>query len=503
VWLLSELQKRSECDSVAIIHREKSISFKELWSRSESIAEFIRQKAGTKAPVMIYGDKQIDIICVMVAALKTGRAYVPVDITFPLDRLAQISEMVNSDIIFNFSDTEIPGESFLIINESELESNIFSCCAPYGSGSDENEWVSSDDLCYILFTSGSTGIPKGVQITRKNIENFVSWFSKDCDIGKYDTVLNQVSYSFDVSVISLYIYLAEGKTLFCIDKEMIQSTKLLFQYLETSNIASWISTPAFLEICSFDTKFCSKMMPNLKKFILAGEILTKRLVNTIHDKFNESCVINGYGPTEGTVLLSACEITDGMLQDEKSLPIGYILPNSIYRILDEKNNDVPYGKIGELVVVSDSISKGYYKNPEQTAKSFFSDSSGRTGYRTGDLVFEKDELVYYVSRKDFQIKLNGYRIELDDIMCNLNKIEFVNSSIVLPVYKEERVNYVVAFVCLNSKPDTSDIKTGIKIKELLKEMVPSYMVPRKIVILDKFPLNTSGKIDRKKLMEEL
>lgn len=124
------------------------------------------------------------------------------------------------------------------------------------------------------------------------------------------------------------------------------------------------------------------------------------------------------------------------------------------------------------------------------------------GYRTGDLVFEQDGLLYYVARKDTQVKLNGFRIELNDISSNLNRLDMVNNSVVLPVYKEGRVSYLTAFVVLNDRPDLSDLKIGIELKKGLKEMVPSYMVPRKIIILDQFPMNINGKIDRKKLAEE-
>lgn len=125
------------------------------------------------------------------------------------------------------------------------------------------------------------------------------------------------------------------------------------------------------------------------------------------------------------------------------------------------------------------------------------------GYKTGDLVFEENSLLYYVARKDFQIKLNGFRIELDDISENLNKLDFINNSVVLPVYKNEKVSYLVAFVALNRKFEESSIKVSANIKNELKKLIPSYMIPKKIVCMDKFPLNTNGKIDRKKLMESI
>lgn len=433
----------------------------------------------------------------MIGSLKTGRAYIPVDITFPEERLLQITDATACELVFDFSGRKPACPRI----DSSLLPEIYKTYS--GQASVKSEWVGPEDNCYILFTSGSTGKPKGVQISRANIENFTSWFQKDCEIPKdSQCVLNQVSYSFDVSVIAIYIYLAMGKTLFNIDKGMLDNTRQLFDYLSVSDISVWVSTPAFLEICSFDDSFCVTMLPHLAKFILAGEVLTKKLVRSIWTKFPKSCVINGYGPTEGTVLLSACEITKEMIEDDKSLPIGKLLPEAAGAILNDDGKPVASGDVGELVVVSRSISRGYFHNDTQTQKVFFTDKSGWQGYKTGDLVFESNDLIYYIGRKDSQIKLNGFRIELDDISSNLNKLPQVSNNVVLPVFRDERVAYLIAFVTLKEKPELSNLKIGLELKKQLKECIPSYMVPKRIVTLDQFPLNTNGKIDRKKLLED-
>lgn len=499
MWILDELEKLKNSNELAIIYRENKITFKELWNRSEQIASYILSVCKTNFPVLIYGNKEIDIITIMIASLKTGRAYSPVDITYPPERLYKIAKITNAELIFNFSNIELSGD-FHVADQEKVDEICLRECEELPKAA----WVKDEDICYILFTSGSTGDPKGVPINKKNLMNFVSWFKEICAIpGSNNIVLNQVSYSFDVSNISIYIYLPMGNTLFNIDKRMLDNTKELFYYLRKSNISVWISTPAFLEICSFDENFNLTMLPSLNKFILAGEVLTKKLVKSIYSKFNNSTIINGYGPTEGTVLLTACEITDEMIDDDKNLPIGKPLTDATYSIIGKDNRPVEYGTQGELVVISDSISMGYYNNQVQTDKVFFKSEDGRNGYYTGDLVFENNGLIYYIARKDFQIKLNGFRIELDDIANNLNKIEFINGSVVMPIYKDERVSYIVAFVTLNKKMEESNLKLGIKIKNELRNLVPSYMVPKKVKILDVFPLNTNGKIDRKRLMEEI
>lgn len=501
MWLLTELKKRKNEDKPAVICRERSLTYRQLWEQSEQIAQGMLNALQTKAPILIYGNKNNEIIPVMVAALKTGRAYVPVDVTFPVERLNRIQMITEAEVVFNFSNvdlSELPDDCHVIQKNDYAEI----IARPATEEVTEDKWVHGEDNCYILFTSGSTGDPKGVQITKNNILNFVGWFSSYAEVPEGSAVLNQVSYSFDVSVIQIYIYLASGATLFSIDKGMIEDFGELFHYLEESAISSWVSTPAFIEMCTVYNSFNRELLPSLQKIILAGEVLTKKLTKALWDKFPGVQVINGYGPTEGTVLLTCCEITREMVEDtENELPIGRILDGGICWIEDGEHRPMGMnsGK-GELVVCSDSISKGYFKNSGITAKHFYSSESG-WAYRTGDLVYAIGENIYYCGRIDFQIKLNGYRIELDDISANLNKVPQVENNVVLPVYRDGRVAYIAAFVVLGQESEGSNVKMGIKIRKALSERIPSYMVPKKVIVLPEFPLNTNGKIDRKKLTE--
>lgn len=508
MWILDELKNRKKIeDSFAIIHRDNKITYKDLWEYSEKIAYWMENNLNTDAPVLIYGNKEIEIVEVMIASLKTGRAYVPIDVTFPIDRVKKIAEITEAEVIFDLTDggefaTELKTKNIIdktniktIINQMTVEKDI-----------DESKWVKDRDNCYILFTSGSTGEPKGVQISKDNITNFVNWFCKYADVIG-NVALNQVSYSFDVSVIQLYIYLPLGKTLFCVDKDMVSDFGSLFQFLASSSISVWVSTPAFIEMCTVYEAFNRELLPELKKIILAGEVLTKKLVAALWERFPGVEIINGYGPTEGTVLLTCCTINNKMMNDgERELPIGYILDDGKYLIdyavgnVDGEFLDKNIEK-GELVVSSKSISKGYYKNFEATKNNFFSDKEGQLFYRTGDIVYEINDLIYYCGRKDFQIKLNGYRIELDDISENINKIECVSNNVVLPVYRNGKVAYIAAFVLLNRDLELSAAKTSIYIRKELSYLIPSYMIPKKVVVLEKFPLNVNGKIDRKLLRD--
>lgn len=506
MWILDELKKRKDDPSPAIVYREERTSFAELWTASEQIGTWMETRLKTMAPVVIFGNKDPKIVEIMIAALKSGRAYIPIDVTFPPERVKKIVEITACEMVFNLSDMPLSfnGGTCEVIGRESLAAIK---CSQNSAELDESLWVNGDDNCYMLFTSGSTGDPKGVQISKNNILNFVNWFARYAQV-EGDTVLNQVSYSFDVSVIQLYIYLASGKTLFCVGKEMIEDFGLLFHHLKESRISSWVSTPAFIEMCAVYDSFDRSLLPKLEKIILAGETLTKKLVSCLWSKFPGVEVINGYGPTEGTVLLTCCTITDKMMADNTNeLPIGYLIDGAEFTIDRQVEartaaDDCVGMKKGELVVSSQSISKGYFRNPQATAKSFsFPEDSPWPTYRTGDIVYMCDGLIYFCGRKDFQIKLNGYRIELDDISENVNKIDVVSNNVILPVYKDGKVSYIAAFVCLNRDLGLSAAKTTVFLRKELAKLVPSYMVPKKIIVLDCFPLNVNGKIDRKLLAE--
>ena len=328
-----------------------------------------------------------------------------------------------------------------------------------------------------------------------------------CDVSTDDSIImNQVSYSFDVSVIPVYIGLSTGKTLYVIDKDMTSDFKDLFENLSKSNIAIWVTTPAFAEMCIIDKSFNRNVMPKMEKMIFAGEVLTHKLMYELYDRFGDISIINGYGPTEATVLVTAVELTRGLCDKLKKIPIGYAMDNCKIYFVDESGKKVKEGEKGELIICGDSVSTGYYNNPEMTKKVFFEtyiDGKLKRGYKTGDLGYIENGLIFYCGRKDFQIKLNGYRIELADIENNLRRINFIENCVALPIFKDEKPLYIAAFVTLNKPSEEKEFKIAMRIKGELKKYVPTYMVPRIIKIKKTFPVNTNGKINRKFLLEEL
>lgn len=504
--IIKGIKKYANTDRIALKCDGEELSYKDLDKFSESIGAYLKEEHSDNTPIVIYGNKDNLIMACMIGALKSGRAYVPLDISFPLDRVKNVTEEVKPKILFNFSDhgKEVFGEDVKVINKDELEKIIL-------DNKDEvireDSWVKEDENAYILFTSGSTGKPKGVQISSNNLDNFVKWISDYLNIdGSEKVIMNQAAYSFDLSVTTIYPGLTHGATLFSLSKKTLADYKELFRQFASSDMAIWVSTPSFAGVCITEDTFNEKMLPKLESMIFIGEVLPKNLAKELMERFPKTRIINGYGPTEATVAISANDVTSEMLEDSKSLPVGVVMDTTKIRIIDEDGKDVADGEKGEIAIIGKSVSKGYFKNEQKTNEVFYYDEFNGEKYRaykTGDMAYLVGDKIYYCGRKDFQIKLNGFRIEIEDIENNLRKVENVKNAVVLPIYKDEKIAYLQGIVQLKEKNELSNLKNGIRIKKDLEKFIPNYMVPRNIKIIEEFPTNINGKIDRKKLMEEL
>lgn len=346
-----------------------------------------------------------------------------------------------------------------------------------------------------------------MQISSNNLDNFVEWIAEYLKLDESEEVfMNQAAYSFDLSVTSIYPGLCYGKTLHGFSKKTLSNLKQMFEDIKHSGINIWVSTPSFAGMCVTENDFNSNMLTNLKAMVFVGEILPKPLCEELLNRFPNTRIINGYGPTEATVAVSINDMNREVLSQEGSLPIGYPMKKSVVKIVDEEGNILKDEEKGEIIIVGPSVSKGYFNNEEMTKKSFYYDEyNGEKcrAYRTGDLGYYVNGNLYYCGRKDFQIKLNGYRIEIEDIENNLVRVSNVKNAAVVPVNKDGKIAYLTAFIELKEDNGLSGLKNGIMIKKELSELIPSYMVPRNIKIVKEFPTNINGKIDRKKLAEEL
>lgn len=491
---------------IAQIYKDKMISYSELISKSDALACYLIEKLDRdKTPILIYGHKEFEMIISFLACMKSGHPYIPVDDSQPYERVKSIVQNSKTKLIINNSKLSYSFDEVIEIKKEELSQIMHNY---EGIIPDESYHLKDNDTIYIIYTSGSTGIPKGVEIYLSNLKYFLKWCIKLYNkyLSEDKIFLNQISYSFDVSVMNIFSALILGKTLFTVDNEMLSNYRKLFHYFKGSNLSTWISTPSTIEIFLNDENFNEKLFPKLELVILAGEPLTKQCVENIYNRFPNVKVINGYGPTEATILSTYIEITKEMLNKEESLPIGYPLEDSKILIKDDNGDILEEGIKGEICIQGKNVGKGYYLNETATKEVFvdeYIDSEKSRSYKTGDIGFIKSGIIYYCGRKDFQIKLNGNRIELEDIESNLKKITLIKNAIVVLHKVKNENQYLCAFVMLEDINRINDKKVILEIKKELKEYVPNYMIPKKIVLKESFPININGKIDRKLLLQEL
>lgn len=500
MFILKNLKVFSQTDRIAAVSKkEGNISYSELESRSEALAAFLLETYPGKAPIILWGDKEHDMLTGVLAALKIGKPYVMVPNYLPQKRVQQIVDGCDPCCIFNVCDTPFPAPSDKIYNREDLASIL----AMYANKTvDPSNWVKVDDLVCIFYTSGSTGIPKGVMITRKNIQAMVDWWYPISDIGiENPKMLNFTPYAFSSSLATIYNGLGMlGATLYAVDKKLSANYPELLEYIFEVNPHYFDCTPSFADICLKEERFNGQVLSDIRQMSIGGEPLPHRIAERLLESFPNTQVINAYGATETTIGTTACEVTWDMIKSEKPMPIGYPSFNSECLICDEEGNVLPDGEEGELVIISDMITAGYFKDPERTAKSYFVSETGIRGYHTNDLAWKENGLVYYVGRVDNMVKVGGYRVEIEEIERYLSKVSIVSQCAVAPAEEDRRTVMLVAYVVL--KPDA---KKGIAaISQIKKEMAPlvqGYMIPQKIVFLDKLPYNTNDKIDRKKLRE--
>jgi D-alanine--poly(phosphoribitol) ligase subunit 1 len=349
-----------------------------------------------------------------------------------------------------------------------------------------------------MFTSGSTGEPKGVVITQQGLSAFLEWLLAEHAFAEGETFLNQVSYSFDVSIMDTYAALLTGGTVFSISQDDVSNPKQLYQSLRASGVTTWVSTPSFAEMCLAERGFTCDMLPRVRRFLFCGEPLPKTVASQLLDRFPHAEVWNTYGPTETTVATTSIRIDRDILARESALPIGYPMPGTKITIVDDSGQPVRSGERGEIVIAGPNVSPGYLGRADLTAPAFF-ELDGTRAYRTGDWGRYRDGLLFCEGRMDHQIKLRGYRIELGDVEANLREVAGIRDAVVLPVMKDQRAESLAAFVILNDRPHGSDFELSRALRTRLAERLPAYMLPRRFIFLEHFPMTPNGKTDRRQL----
>lgn len=489
--------------------RDERMTYAELRDRSNALACWLSDSAHVApgAAVVLFGHKSPYMLASMMACAKSGHAYAPVDTVYPSERVARIVEQVGNTLLIDTTGVAgvAPQTAAAYLGLDEL----VGICGnkPTPEDVEALPGTTRDATFYILFTSGSTGDPKGVQITTECVDEFSRWMMSDYVFEEdgVRTWFNRTPYSFDVSITDIVCGTTRGDTTFALEAEADASLARTFETLAACDATDWVSTPSFVEQCLADDTYNAELMPRLKRMLLAGETLRPATVREVKRRFPGIHVYNGYGPTESTDLVTLCEITDEMLENDVALPIGYAKTGSDLVVLNpETLEQVPDGQPGELFVAGNTVAAGYYGRPDLTAAAFGvcpeELACGRRSYRTGDEVTrDPSGLYYFHGRLDLQIKLHGYRIELGDIEAGLVATPLVHMACVLPVVREGAIHHLMAFVVPTTGVEERGLKLTRQIKAQVRDALPAYMIPRTFTYLDEMPLNTSGKADRKAL----
>jgi D-alanine--poly(phosphoribitol) ligase subunit 1 len=455
----------------------RTLTYGELRTRSDALAaRLCATLPDDETPVVVVGHKEPEMLVAFVGCAKAGHPYVPVDVAMPAQRVARTIELTNAPLSLT----------------AELVASLAARSAPR-----PRRHRHPGSPHYIMFTSGSTGDPKGVVITAECLDTFLDWMASEQRFTPGGEVfLNQSTFSFDLSVMEVWTALSAGGTIVSVAREEIDDARRLFPALTTSAATTWVSTPSFAQLCLAERHFDHTMLPHLRRLLFCGEVLPPAVAMAVLERFPNTEVWNTYGPTEATVACSSIRLNRALVERYPALPIGRPMREGGMRVVDPEGELVAEGERGELVIVGPNVSPGYYRNPELTERAFFV-LEGQRAYRTGDRGHLRDDLFFCDGRLDRQIKMHGYRIELGDVEAHLCALPGVSDAVVIPELRESTVIGLAAYVLPRDGPPPKESNAVREMRAQLAERIPAYMVPRRIRFVSEFPMTPNGKIDRR------
>jgi len=470
----------------AAVFNGESFTYSQLNEKANQLARTLKSAGvGSNIPVGILADKSLLLVISILGVLKAGGAYVPIDPEYPLKRVNFIIKDSSCKIVLTqdkYLDLAIEGVLLLNLNDK----NVFQ---------DEKTNLevirNSSDLAYIIYTSGTTGIPKGSMILNYSVVRLVR-NTNYINITSDDRILLTGAIAFDSSTFEIWGTLLNGGTLFITQKETILDAKELGAALFNNNISIlWLTSPLFTIIAESRADIFSQ----LRYLLVGGDVLSPSHINKVRKSNPQLKIINGYGPTENTTFSTTFLIDKDYTTN---IPIGKPISNSTAYIFDKNLNYQPVGVIGNLYVGGDGLTKGYLNRDDLNSSCFIVNpyNNRERLYRTGDRAkWLSDGNIEFHGRADNQIKIRGFRVELEEIESIIAEIDTVKEVVVKPVKIGGEIR-LVAFLSV-SDTTTSDNKDII---DHIKEILPSYMIPSVFNILGELPKNANGKIDRNKLI---
>ncbi|MGH8769835.1 MAG: non-ribosomal peptide synthetase [Burkholderiales bacterium] len=486
---LFEAQVEQRPDAIAAVFESEQLTYGELNRRANQVAHHL-QKAGVvpETVVGIYFERSLEMLIALLGVLKAGAAYLPLDASYPRDRLA-----------FMLKDAEVKfllSSAALLNSLPESSAKVF-CLDSIDEESEENpaSGAAAGTLAYVIYTSGSTGKPKGVMICHRSLSNHLLWRHSYFPLTFADRVLHKASFSFDDSVWELLEPLTAGACVVMAKPEGHFDSEYLVKMIAEQKINVACFVPSLLRAVLDEPGLHS--CGSLRRVTTGGEALTLELQRRFFDRLSVD-LHNGYGPTEATI--AATFFTCDRNGDRSGVPIGRPIANTQVYILDPYLNPVPVGVPGELHIGGAGLARGYLNRPELTAEKFianpFSEDPDARLYKTGDLArYLPDGNIEFLGRTDHQIKIRGFRIELGEIEAVLNQHPYVKACAVLSCDDTPGDKRLMAYIV----PDENAPPASADLRDFLRRKLPDYMLPSAFIVLDQLPVTPSGKLDRRAL----
>ncbi|TCK33633.1 D-alanine--poly(phosphoribitol) ligase subunit 1 [Paraburkholderia sp. BL8N3] len=467
----------ARADAWAVIGADRALRWRELAARAHVWAERARELGfAADVPVIVHGHKEAAFFVAMVGALLLGAPFVPVDTIYPDERMQRIAATVGARIYF-----DAHADRFVNLDGQDASTDT----APVAA-----QALHEKNLAYVLFTSGTTGEPKGVQIGRESVALLAEWMASDFALGGAPVFLNQAPFSFDLSMYEVFGTLALGGTLVLASRSLIAQGASFLDRLAEHGVTTWVSTPSFAHQQLLNPQFSQAGLPTLDTFLFCGEVLPVALAKQLRQRFPAARIVNTYGPTEATVATTWIVVDDAILAQHARLPIGYA----------KRDADVFIDE-GELCIAGDHVMRGYLNRGDLNAVRMFT-RNGQRAFRTGDLgAREADGLLFCHGRIDEQVKLAGYRIELMEIDAALRALEGIESAAAVALRRPDgTVARIVAFVATGC--DDGRLPEALHDwKRQLATRLPPYMIPSELLACDSLPVSVNFKTDRARLAE--
>ncbi|WDV47446.1 amino acid adenylation domain-containing protein [Clostridiaceae bacterium M8S5] len=484
---LFDMQVRKTPNNIAIVCGKESITYREVSDKANILAnDLIEKGVKNESTVGILVDRSIEMIISMLAVLKAGGAYLPIDTDFPKERIKYMIEdsktqilIISTETVSFFDDIKI--RNYINVDEVDFIKDI-----------DIIDASDSSRLAYVIYTSGSTGKPKGVMIEHKTIHNFIVGMMDRINFDGLNNILSLTTISFDIFVLESLLPLTKGLKVILANKKESKSSRDISNLIVSNKVECLQLTPSRLRMILSDDK-ARESLSNIKVIVVGGEVFSRDILTKLKSISKESRIYNMYGPTETTVWSTTKDLTN-----THDINIGTPIANTNVLILDKSNNMVPIGVKGELCIGGECLARGYLYKEELTKEKFIEHSicNNNRIYKTGDQArWLHDGCIEFLGRIDTQVKIRGYRIELGEIESRLLKHEDINEAVVVVRTDKVGEQYICSYIVSSNELTISNIR------EFLALELPSYMLPSYYIKLDKLPLTPNGKLDRNALPE--